>query len=78
MQKLELNKERRLAAINDLKTFFANEKNEDISDFQAGLLLDFMINSIGPYLYNQAIEDAYQLMREKVEDLYGLEKRRFK
>ena len=36
-----------------------------------------MISNIGPYIYNQAIGDAYKLISERTEDLYGLEKRRF-
>lgn len=75
MGKIELNKETRAQMIKDIRTFFQNEQNEDISDFRAAIFLDFIIETLGSYFYNQAIEDAYRLMNEKIEDLYGLEKR---
>ena len=78
MQKIELKKEVRKDATDDLIKLFWDERSEHISEFQAGILLDFMIDHIGPYIYNQAIGDAYKLMSERVEDLYGLEKRRFR
>lgn len=77
MQKIELNAKTKLNAIKDIKQFFWDERSENISDFHAAIILDFLINNIGPYIYNQAISDAYKFMSEKVEDLYGLEKRRF-
>lgn len=78
MQKIELQKEARKDAVEDLIKFFWDERSEEISEFHAGRMLDFMIEHIGLYIYNQAIGDAYKLMCEKVDDLYGLEKRRFR
>lgn len=78
MEKIELNKEAKLDALEDIKQFYSSEMEETVSDFQAEILLDFITSKIGPYIYNQAIEDSYQLMSQKIEDLYGLEKRRFR
>ena len=42
---------------------------------QAGFLLDFICEEMGPYYYNQGVQDAQQLAREKLEDaVYEIEK----
>lgn len=74
-KKLELSREVKKQAIEDIKTYFSNEREEEIGDLGAGLLLDFIIEEIGPILYNQGIRDAHQFLNERLEDLYGLEKR---
>ncbi len=74
MQTVKIKKEERQRLINDVKQFFASERGEEISDFQASLFADFIVNRIGPYIYNQALEDAYVLMHKKIEDIYVLEK----
>ncbi len=74
MTTIKVSKERREAAIKSLKGFFREERDEDISDFQAAILFDFILNDTGVYIYNQALEDAHHFIREKLEDIYGLEK----
>lgn len=77
MPKLEiqLDKEVRKRLLEELKNYYANERDEEISNLGAELLLDFIVNEIGPYIYNQAIEDAYAYMNERTEDLLSLLKR---
>jgi len=72
---IEINKEVKKELIQSIKHFFFRERNEEISDFQASFVLDFILDTIAPYIYNQAIADAHTLMSGKIEDLYGLEKR---
>jgi len=71
---IKLSKERRADLINSIKTFFLNERDENISDFQASIFLDFILRDAGVYIYNQAIADAHQLMIQKTEELFALEK----
>ena len=72
---IKLKKEVRIKIIEDMKIYFCKERDEQINDLGAELLLDFIIQNIGPYIYNHAINDAYAYMNEKIEDLIGLEKR---
>lgn len=74
MKDFELDNERKLDAIRDLKDFFQREREEELSEFQATALLDFILGNIGPYIYNQALADSHALMSDRIEDLYGLEK----
>lgn len=75
MKNIELSKETRQDIITEIKKYFQDERDEDISDFQATLFLEFLLAHIAPPIYNQAITDAHKLMQERIEDLYGLEKR---
>lgn len=72
---IELKKEVRESLIETIRKYFSNERNEEITHLGAELLLDFIVNEIGPVLYNRGIEDSYTYMSERVEDLLGLEKR---
>ncbi len=75
MKPSELSKETKQDLINSIKEFFARERDEQLSDFQAAALLDFVLAALGPHIYNQAIADAHSLMADRLDDLYGLEKR---
>ncbi|ODA39359.1 DUF2164 domain-containing protein [Desulfosporosinus sp. BG] len=72
---IELKKEVREELIESIKRYFWSERDEEITRLGAELLLDFIVNEIGPYLYNRGIEDSYKYMNERIEDLLGLEKR---
>lgn len=72
---IELNKEVRVVLVENLKRYYWNERNEELSNLGAELLLDFIVNDIGPYIYNKAVDDSYAYMNERIEDLLGLQKR---
>ena len=67
---LELNKQHRTQAISSLQRYF-EENLEPIGDLPAGLLLNFIIEEIGPVIYNQAIGDAQTRLTQRVADLSG-------
>ena len=61
--------------IANLQNYYSLEREEELSEFQAALLLEFILSDIGVYTYNQAIADAQKLMQQKTEELFTLEKR---
>jgi len=67
--KIELPDDSRERAITSLRRYFAAELDQEIGDLKAGLLLDFMLQEIGPSIYNVAISDAQTYMRDRVADL---------
>ena len=71
MVTVELSKEKRAEAIASLKHYFEQEIGEPIGDLRAGLLLDFMLEEIGPAIYNRAVADAQARMTARVADLEG-------
>jgi len=72
---IELKKEVRAVLVESIKRYYWNEREEELTNLGAELMLDFMVNEIGPFIYNQGIEDSYAYMNERIEDLLGLQKR---
>ena len=71
MINLELSKQQRAAAIASLQRYFEENLPEPIGDLPAGLLLNFIVEEIGPIIYNQAIADAQTRLMQRVTDLNG-------
>ena len=72
MAKIELSKEQKKKVIEDIKHYFASERDEEIGDLAGEIMLDFIIEKIAPYFYNKAVEDIQKYMSEKIDDMYGL------
>ena len=72
---IELTPETKKLLLANLQNYYSAERDEELSEFQAGLLLEFILSDIGVYIYNQAIADAQKLMQQKAEELFTLEKR---
>ncbi|GGB74760.1 DUF2164 domain-containing protein [Henriciella pelagia] len=70
-KKIELTDERRGALIAHLQTLFSTEFDESLSDFRAGEILDIMLKTLGPTVYNQAVEDVRAHLQTKLDDLGG-------
>ncbi|EOW9528690.1 DUF2164 domain-containing protein [Bacillus cytotoxicus] len=78
MMNVKISNERKDQLVANIQRFFEEEDLEEIGRFQAERLIEEMVKLIGPYAYNQGIEDARKLIVDKVtnieEDLYVLEK----
>ena len=57
-----------------IKEYFLNEREEDLGDLAAALILDFFIEKLAPEIYNQGVQDSYIYMTEKVQDLFEIQK----
>lgn len=68
---IELSKEERQLAINEIISYFATEREEEIGELAGGLILDFILEKIGPHIYNQAVADMQKYIMEKADDMYG-------
>lgn len=75
---IELDKTARDALSDALGRYLSDELDVEVGRLQAGLLLDFVAEKLGPYQYNQALRDAQALFAAKAEALgelfYELEK----
>ncbi len=65
----KLDDERRARLLSDLQSFFLDELDEELSAFRAEQILDFVLSSAGPEIYNQAVQDARKYMQDKLDDL---------
>jgi uncharacterized protein (DUF2164 family) len=74
MVTLEFNKQQRAAAISSIQRYFEENLSSGdapIGDLPASLLLNFILEEIGPVIYNQAISDAQTRLSQRVADLNG-------
>jgi uncharacterized protein (DUF2164 family) len=67
---VELSKQARTDAIASLKRYF-EENLEPIGDLPAGLMLNYIVEEIGPVIYNKAINDAQARLQQRVTELDG-------
>ena len=51
--------------------FFAEDLDNELSDFQAERVIDFFVRHLGARVYNQAIQDARAFLQGKLDDLDG-------
>jgi uncharacterized protein (DUF2164 family) len=71
---INLTKERRDDMISDIKYYFLKEREEEIGDLAAGLILDFILEKIAPEFYNQGVFDSHRYMGDAIEDLLSIQK----
>ncbi|MNE92984.1 hypothetical protein D3C80_1907720 [compost metagenome] len=78
MLTLKLSKEQKAEIIHNVQVYFEDERSESIGELAAGQLVDFMIQELGPFIYNKAVDDSRKLINEKMlqleDELYVLEK----
>ena len=66
---IELPKDVRAEAIKSIERYFEVNMEERIGNIQAGALLAFFIEEIGPSVYNKAIADAQERMQMRAAEL---------
>lgn len=71
-KKIKLTKEQEKKAIEELIAWFDAERGETLGNLEGLMLLEFLLEKIGPVVYNQAIADAQRFLEEKTEDMYAL------
>jgi uncharacterized protein (DUF2164 family) len=75
---LELSREARHAAAAGLRKVLAEELEVEIGALQAEMVLDRLMQDLGPVIYNRALADARAVVAARAEDmdeaLYGLQR----
>lgn len=78
MNKWKLPKADKEQLIDAVQNYFEVERSESIGNLAAEQLLEYMLSKLGPFVYNQAIEDARKVLLERSmameDELYSLEK----
>lgn len=73
-KEFKIPKEKRNEFIKSIIAYFDKERDEEIGELAAGMLLDFFAEEIAPEYYNQGVLDAHAFMTDKAEDLLGLQR----
>lgn len=68
---IKLDPQRRTRVIADLQLLFSKEFDEKLSDFKANEVVDLMLKTLGPAVYNQAVQDVRSHLQTKLDDLDG-------
>lgn len=71
MKSIELAQDRRDRLRDHLQRFFTEEFDETLSDFRANELIDLLLRTLGPEVYNQAVQDVRAHLQVKLDDLDG-------
>ena len=78
MMKLKLSREQKEAAVQAVQHYFEMERGEEIGSLAAESLIEYMVEVLGPHLYNEAVKDARTVVAERMaaieDELYALEK----
>ena len=75
---IEFSYKEKEALMEKIQKYMNDELDIEIGQFDAGFLLDFMTEQVGPAFYNKGVQDSQQVLDEKLDDirhaLYEIEK----
>jgi uncharacterized protein (DUF2164 family) len=66
---IELSKEARKAAVASIERYFRENMEEQIGNVAADSLLQFLIEEVGPSIYNKAVSDVQVRMQSRIMEL---------
>lgn len=78
MAEIKFTPEERDAICRKVQMYFREELDQEVGQFDAGFLLDFFAEEIGPYFYNRGLYDAQAILESRMEQvaeaIYEIEK----
>ena len=78
MSEIRFSPEERESICRRIQIYFQEELDQEIGQFDAGFLLDFFAEEIGPSFYNRGLYDAQAILESRMEQvaeaIYELEK----
>ncbi len=81
MSKIKFSIEQRSAMVQKLQSYFDNELEQELEQFDAEFLLDFFSKEIGAHFYNRGLHDARAIFESRIEsiddEIYANEKETF-
>lgn len=60
--------------IREIQRFFSEERDEEIGNLAAVLLLDFISKNLGKFYYNKGVQDSQKFISERLLELSEIEK----
>ncbi len=74
MGKIEIDEQKYDILLEQVEVYFAGEMDQPIGELKAKLTLDFILESVGPVVYNKAVADMQKFLYERIDDLYEYER----
>ena len=66
---IELTKEARAEAIRSIERYFQENMEERIGNIAAGALLTFVVEEIGPSIYNAAVAEVQERLQARISEI---------
>ena len=66
---IDLSKEERSQAIASIERYFLQQMDQKIGNIAAGGLLGFMLEEIGPSIYNKAVADVQERLQARIAEV---------
>ena len=66
---IEISKEQRQRAVTSIERYFRQNMDEPIGNVEAGALLGFFLEEVGPLVYNQAVADVQERLLARVQEV---------
>ena len=66
---IEFTKDEKELLVDKLKNYFNSELSQDIGQFDAEFLLDFVGEELGVYYYNRGLSDAQDIFKNRVDSI---------
>jgi uncharacterized protein (DUF2164 family) len=66
---IDFSKEEKEAMVSKLQTYFSDELDHDIGQFDAEFLLDFFAEEIGKLFYNRGLYDAQTILQSRIDNI---------
>ena len=71
---IKISSEKRIEMMSSIKSYFLEQRDEEIGDLAASLFLDFITEELAIEFYNQGVYDSYKYMSDRVEDVLSIQK----
>lgn len=69
--RFQLDGDRRRHMVGRIRGFFLDSFDEELSEFRAEQLMEFVLTDLAPAVYNQAVQDCRVFMQSRLDDLDG-------
>ena len=66
---IEISKEARKEAIASIERYFTEDMEDKIGNIAAGALLGFILEEIGPVIYNKAVTDVQERLQSRIMEV---------
>ncbi len=68
---IKLSDEKRAEFTEQLQSMFQSEFDEALSEYRADAIVELFLKSLGPGVYNQAVQEVRAHLQSKLDDLDG-------
>jgi uncharacterized protein (DUF2164 family) len=66
---VELTSEEKKQMLEDIRYYFATERDEDLGIIASEGILDFFLETLGKHIYNKALDDSRLWYNKRMEDV---------